>query len=232
MYRINKSLSVLSYKKLLVLFSALLFCFSVVCVFGCSSEGTDDGSSESVSQSDEDASQSDEDESSGEPVELENFVWATDTDCNICHIQEEESMQNPECPASLHSDQECIVCHDDEAGLADVHKKVKTTEDPEKGRLWTTEINELICADCHDKAELIQLTASNDNLKDSEGTIVNPHDVPENASHATITCSSCHKMHQANDVGAESRRLCIGCHHQDVWECGSCHAYDTTNLEQ
>jgi hypothetical protein len=54
---------------------------------------------------------------------------------------------------------------------------------------------------------------------------VNPHDRPSNEDHdaSPLRCANCHKIHQAEAPGETALRVCSGCHHQGVFECGTCH---------
>ena len=102
-------------------------------------------------------------------------------------------------------------------------------------KLKNTAVSEETCltSGCHSMDELVAATASSTVLTDSNGTVKNPHEmlIDENHianSNADLACSSCHKMHEEN--GAESQAVaesaqakCTGCHHQNVYECGTCH---------
>ena len=70
---------------------------------------------------------------------------------------------------------------------------------------------------------LAELTDGSDVLVDSEGTVVNPHDLPTVSDHAAITCIDCHKVHAEADAAKTARSLCRTCHHEDVFECYTCH---------
>ncbi len=56
------------------------------------------------------------------------------------------------------------------------------------------------------------------------GTVVNPHALPEVEDHADITCGSCHQMHSDKPIDRTARATCNSCHHAGVFECGTCHA--------
>ena len=58
-----------------------------------------------------------------------------------------------------------------------------------------TAVDDAVCASCHNAADLAAKTTESAVLTDSEGTVVNPHDLPENEDHAATKCTSCHKMH-------------------------------------
>ena len=61
-------------------------------------------------------------------------------------------------------------------------------------------------------------------LTDMNGTIVNPHALPESADHAEVSCVSCHQMHAAGSIEKKAQRACASCHHADVYECYTCHS--------
>ena len=52
---------------------------------------------------------------------------------------------------------------------------------------------------------------------------MNPHDLPENADHETVTCGSCHDMHASDDIAETAQKACISCHHMGIYECNTCH---------
>lgn len=60
-------------------------------------------------------------------------------------------------------------------------------------------------------------------LTDANGTTVNPHDLPVNKSHDTITCATCHSMHDTDPLEETTVDACIKCHHDNVYECFTCH---------
>lgn len=70
---------------------------------------------------------------------------------------------------------------------------------------------------------LAALTADSEALVDAEGTVVNPHALPEGSSHEAITCTDCHKVHAEADPAKAALGKCRSCHHEDVFECYTCH---------
>jgi hypothetical protein len=66
-------------------------------------------------------------------------------------------------------------------------------------------------------------TADIDWLTDENGTTVNPHNLPVNKSHNTITCATCHDMHNDETLEETAKNACIQCHHDNVYECFTCH---------
>lgn len=74
------------------------------------------------------------------------------------------------------------------------------------------------------KTQLAAATASSEVLTDAEGTVVNPHDVPVNKSHDALVCIDCHKLHDAEpDPAKTAGKKCVSCHHDNVYECYTCH---------
>lgn len=70
---------------------------------------------------------------------------------------------------------------------------------------------------------LAALTADSEALVDAEGTVVNPHALPEGAGHEAISCTDCHKVHTEADPVKTATAKCRSCHHEDVFECYTCH---------
>ena len=94
---------------------------------------------------------------------------------------------------------------------------------PKKLKKTSVEAETCQAAGCHDlsKDEMLALTADVTELTDSEGTMVNPHDViGKTEGHADILCSDCHNMHKAKTNPADT---CVSCHHAGVYECNTCH---------
>lgn len=154
------------------------------------------------------------------------YEWDERADCAMCHTRESSSLADSQCLASLHKGEgaDCLVCHTDKANLATAHEKA-TLENAEKvAKLRKTKIDDAACLSCHDQGQLISATASAA-LVDEEGTLVNPHEVPQIEKHADITCGSCHAMHEAgSEPEAEAYEFCGTCHHKDVYRsCDSCH---------
>jgi hypothetical protein len=168
-------------------------------------------------------------------------VWSNSLDCASCHLAEAQSADEPMALYSLHvaheEYNECTDCHVDSGGqLADAHGEeyaVVGADMPVK--LSKTSVSEQTCLTpgCHIQEELITATASCMALTDSNGTVVNPHVQMFNEEHRTgsgktFACSDCHKMHAASGLEAattekEAENQCLSCHHQDVYECYTCH---------
>ena len=170
--------------------------------------------------------------------------WTSDMDCAFCHVVEEASYHagdagvdaasqgkvpgDAEAAAplcALHSAVafECVDCHSDADALTAVHQKSRNLGKDAK-RLRKTEVDTAACASCHNSEDLAAATADLDVLTDAEGTTVNPHDLPQNDSHASVTCFSCHPAHVAEaDTGKAAQKACLSCHHENVYTCNTCH---------
>jgi hypothetical protein len=158
---------------------------------------------------------------------LASLVWSPEADCTTCHLEENSSLYDRTTAAGVHGENFavtksafCMACHTDVATLATAHEDMKIDDMPK--RLKRTEVVSGICTaeGCHDDSlARIQATVTQVILTDDNGTTVNPHDLPATESHIAIACSSCHIGHKPMAVKQE----CIGCHHMDVFECGTCH---------
>ncbi len=150
-------------------------------------------------------------------------TWSPDVDCTTCHATEASSMSDSACLVSKHVAQgvTCTTCHDDSDALATAHEDMATAKTPT--RLKKTTVDESICLDCHDKTELAAATADVTVCTDSQGTTVNPHDLPVNDDHAAITCIDCHEMHSTDTADTLAPEKCISCHHAKVYQCHTCH---------
>ena len=151
--------------------------------------------------------------------------WSPDTDCSMCHATEHSSLTDAAyLLANGHSDMQCTECHTDTGTLTDVHSKVTASDTKGAKRLKKTEVTKETCLSCHEADYTPEATASVTALTDSEGTTVNPHDLPTTSpDHATILCADCHTMHSTDTVEESAQSTCLGCHHQNVYECGTCH---------
>ena len=190
-------------------------CALAACMYGCApqagAEGSGDGPASTAT-------------GSSETVAVD---WSPSADCAICHVKEAESAEDGSCDASLHSTTTCSECHDDESQLAALHEGT-TTSDRAPTRLKKTAVNEEFCLSCHAQDAIAAKSSGSTVLTDANGTTVNPHDLPVTAteSHSEITCSDCHEMHSDKAGRAEdAQKLCRSCHHQDVYECYTCHQH-------
>ncbi len=172
----------------------------------------------------ESAPKSDSNNSSKQPAV--EFVWSADADCAMCHAVENESMTDATCLASTHEKEgnTCATCHTDKTGLNKAHEGA-TPEGAEKAKkLRSTTIDENVCLSCHDGYEqLAEKTASSTALTDSDGTVVNPHALPEHEKHADTTCADCHVMHTDEPPAESAPGYCSSCHHAGIYECYTCH---------
>ena len=146
-----------------------------------------------------------------------------DVDCASCHVNEQDAYDDEQCLASKHAVLECTACHTDEKGLSKGHKKAKEGV-AEVSRLKKSEIDEYVCLACHVQEDLAKATADANVLTDQEGTVVNPHEIPDVSEHEGVTCASCHYMHRDKSALETSPAVCDGCHHDGVYECFTCHA--------
>jgi cytochrome c553 len=160
------------------------------------------------------------DEASSEEASLP--AWTTASDCESCHTAEVESGESSAYVYSLHIANPCTTCHTDTGGqLAAAHDAYATAKQPTKLKQTSIEIS--VCESCHSVGDLKGLTASTTVLTDANGTVVNPHELPSHKDHTGIDCSSCHKMHKSDPADDTATAVCSSCHHQDVYECGTCH---------
>lgn len=146
-------------------------------------------------------------------------AWSADMDCSMCHQAQHDSL------TAAHVGQTCLDCHVDTSGLGAVHEG-KTAEDKAPTRLKKTDVADAACEACHDSyAVLAEKTVDSTILTDSQGTVVNPHEArdlgPE--EHLDLTCAECHAEHGDQTVEEAAREVCLNCHHDDVYECGTCH---------
>lgn len=150
-------------------------------------------------------------------------AWSSDLDCATCHSTEATSAESATCTAGFHmasQNFECVTCHADEAALNEAHGDM-TGKAPKK--LKKTSVDASLCETCHDSAALAEATSACTVLTDESGTTINPHDVPVNADHENRTCLDCHGGHNEEGVETTARDYCMGCHHENVYECHTCH---------
>lgn len=155
-------------------------------------------------------------------------AWETDLDCAACHESEAASTEDKGCLAQKHAAVACTACHADGDKLQQIH------DNPGKRlpkRLKKTSVQDASCLTCHGGADggtedLAKATEASSVLTDKQGLTVNPHALPVNASHQGIACITCHKMHADEaDLSKQAQLACLGCHHENVYECGTCHAH-------
>lgn len=153
-----------------------------------------------------------------------DFSWSETSDCGMCHAKEQASFDDGTCAASQHEGTACAVCHADASTLASAHEGA-TAEKAAKAVLKSAAVDAATCESCHALDEVAAATAGVETLTDANGTVVNPHALPESADHAEVTCTSCHQTHVSGaTIEKKAQRACASCHHADVYECYTCHS--------
>lgn len=153
-----------------------------------------------------------------------SFVWSVDADCGLCHATQASSLTDPSCQVSAnHANVQCVRCHTDESDLATVHEGATLASVKSIKNLSKTSVGQDACIECHADAGAPEAAASSTVLTDDQGTTVNPHDLPQSGSHDTLTCGSCHTMHDTKPLEETAPAACTQCHHQNVYECYTCH---------
>lgn len=116
----------------------------------------------------------------------------------------------------------CASCHEDNGKLANAHKNMNSGK--KATRLKKTTVSQELCLGCHNIEDLAQATADSTVLTDDNGTVINPHNIPEGSEHGTLTCTDCHKVHEQEKTLAQTAKTaCTSCHHAGVFECNTCH---------
>lgn len=130
--------------------------------------------------------------------------------------------------AVTHAGVMCATCHNDEEKLAEAHENA--TGPKLVRRLKYTYVETQTCLACHDSWEsLAEKTKDCTMLADKRGTVVNPHAAPATHTQGTetekayVACYMCHDMHGTDSVEEQADYTCQGCHHEDVYECHTCH---------
>lgn len=167
--------------------------------------------------------------------------WSPDIDCSTCHTAESSSADDAATLMGFHgsvaSDVTCSSCHADSAALTEVHEGKMDGSGRLPKKLKKTSVSGESCAQsgCHDMQEIVGATAESTALTDDNGNVVNPHAMLNDEAHevggsngANVTCDSCHSMHgeSTSDVEtmtSDAQDFCKSCHHQNVYECGTCH---------
>lgn len=170
---------------------------------------------------DESQQAADEDAASAMQVD---FIWSETSECGMCHATEQASFDDAACAASQHTTTACVECHADTATLATAHEGA-TADQAARASLRATTVEASTCESCHDRAEVAAATVDATALTDENGTVVNPHALPESADHADIACTNCHALHTAGvSIEKKAQRACASCHHANVYECYTCHS--------
>lgn len=181
--------------------AALVLC---VGVFGCEPKIVPNGPT------------SDSDDGTGE------IAWSISVDCTVCHAKQGAFHVAGHANAAV----VCTDCHKDMTALARVHDG-KTASSPMPSRLKMTKMTNEACLSCHGPLDtLAAATASLTVCTDSEGKTVNPHTAVDlTESHReSLRCNDCHSEHEDIDANEVAKTVCVDCHHQDVFTCGTCHS--------
>ena len=150
--------------------------------------------------------------------------WSMQADCAACHSDEASSLTDASCQVSAgHSDLTCVACHTDEQGLKAAHDNAKEGSQPKKASgTAKTEVSKDVCLSCHED-DYATVASSDYVLTDSKGNTANPHALPSNQYHDALSCGDCHSMHSSNPIEQTALSNCTGCHHENVFQCGTCH---------
>lgn len=174
--------------------------------------------------------------------------------CETCHTDEaalatvhDEAKPDAKMPTKLKKtevgDAVCLACHGDDgaawaAAGADGEVGVNGSKQADATVGSSAEKTSLAVkvsasndggstsdADHANMTRLIEATADSTVLTDSNGTVVNPHDLPAVKDHDGIECATCHKIHDPEpDAPKVASKKCLTCHHDGVYECYTCHA--------
>ncbi len=148
-------------------------------------------------------------------------AWAKGFDCVECHAKEDSPKTETFSRTHAATAADCALCHDD-ARLASVHEGVEKGDKVPK-RLKKTAVSDEVCLQCHQEESLAAATEDCAVLTDANGLVVNPHQLPENDDHAQTACVDCHKAHKTDELDKLAADYCMGCHHENIYECGTCH---------
>lgn len=151
--------------------------------------------------------------------------WSMNSDCSVCHSTQAASLEDTSCLVSTHGARgvTCTTCHSDAEGLTSVHGETPDASKLPK-RLKKTKVENSTCIGCHGDWEELP-TEGIEPVADKNGVAVQPHEAWDlNEDHqAQITCVKCHGMHEGTSAAQEAQSFCISCHHQGVFQCGTCH---------
>ena len=183
-------------------------------------EATEDAKAEEAK--DEEPSTSDD--ADKEETAEEEGDEAAETESEEANTEEEgDGATDAESETAVAAgDATCSMCHTDADALAETHENAEDlTALPKR---LSKKIEDETCLTCHGSKEaLAEATADSDVLTDTNGTTVNPHALPETASHESIKCVDCHRVHTDKDPAETANQKCMSCHHQNVYECYTCH---------
>lgn len=155
----------------------------------------------------------------------EATLWVSEEECISCHQAEGQSVDDDATLCATHAALlSCTDCHDDFDVLAQCHEGATADKATSVRFLKRTDVEVETCVLCHNPTDLAEKTADSTAVIDDNGTTVNPHDLPDSArEHAYINCVKCHQMHKASDAAYAANDYCMGCHHDGIYECGTCH---------
>ena len=152
-------------------------------------------------------------------------TWSPESDCGTCHVLESSSQASAPCAAFANGELGCMSCHDDEETLAKRHEGMENKTPAT--RLKKTDVGEGVCLGCHDGYEVLSTLTADVAIVDKAGTAVNPHEAANmTEGHAgVVICSECHSMHDGKTAIESANAFCTGCHHEGLFECGTCHSH-------
>lgn len=203
---------------------AAAMAFALIAVIALGLVGCAPQANEGSQGSGEAGSGSGSESESGSAAVQVDFNWSETSDCSMCHAKEEASFQDSTCGAFQHADVTCAECHTDASALASAHAGA-TAEKAARAALKATAVDQATCESCHAMDEVAAATAGVTLLTDTNGTVVNPHELSESPDHEQITCTSCHQEHVSGaNIEKKAQRACANCHHADVYECYTCHS--------
>lgn len=149
-------------------------------------------------------------------------AWSPEADCGSCHVKEGSSFQST-ATALAHAASSCLDCHTNATALESAHAEATEGAETPSKLSSNARISPDTCLGCHDQTETQEDLARSAILVDEEGTEVNPHDLPEGHLGERISCTDCHLVHEDADTDQTAQAACTTCHHENVYQCGTCH---------
>lgn len=206
---------------------AIAMALGIGCMGACTSSGSDGADDADAPQTQDAGATQEQDapETSADASSSQNFSWSVDADCTLCHAKQAESATSASYQlCASHSSLGCVSCHTDEAGLAQAHADVTAEDTKGAKKLKKTAVEDATCLSCHEGDYTPDATADVTALTDKNGTAVNPHALPDTATHGEKkSCANCHDMHSDKSIEDTAVAYCRSCHHKDVYECNTCH---------
>ncbi len=165
--------------------------------------------------------------SAATPKDKVKFKLKEDSECEACHALEAASTSNELCLAGVedHADVACLDCHVKDKPLDGAHHNL-SADSKMSDSLRRTSVEDQTCLndDCHNYDDMIANISDDKLLVDKNGTAVNPHKIHDvGQSHGDIKCIDCHLTHKEGETLQTASDKCISCHHENVYECGTCH---------